>query len=92
MADSALYGAENLQKLADTSLQWIPRVPATLTEVQEVPGPGAASSHASVAGGVSRAQHMLSTYGGVAQRWVLIYSEQRQPQAQRTVDEWRKQE
>jgi hypothetical protein len=32
-----------------------------------------------------------SSYGGVAQRWVLIYSEQRQPQAQRTVDkQWRK--
>ena len=33
-----------------------------------------------------------SSYGGVAQRWVLIYSEPRQPQAQRTVDkQWRKQ-
>jgi transposase len=28
----------------------------------------------------------MSTYGGVEQRWVLIYSEARQPQAQRTVD------
>jgi transposase len=34
---------------------------------------------------------LRSTYGGVAQRWVLLYSEQRQPQAQRTVDkQWRK--
>ena len=33
-----------------------------------------------------------SSYGGVAQRWVLIYSEPRQPQAQRTVDkQWLKQ-
>jgi transposase len=33
-----------------------------------------------------------SSYGGVAQRWVLIYSESRQPQAQRTVDkQWRQQ-
>jgi hypothetical protein len=31
-----------------------------------------------------------STYGGVAQRWVLLYAEQRQPHAQRTVDkQWR---
>src|SRR5207249_6586718 len=31
-------------------------------------------------------------YGGVAQRWVLFYSAQRQPQAQRTVDkQWRTQ-
>ena len=28
----------------------------------------------------------MSTYGGMAQRWVLIASEPRQPQAQRTVD------
>jgi transposase len=36
VADSALYSADNLHKLADTSLQWITRVPATLTEAQEV--------------------------------------------------------
>jgi len=39
-----------------------------------------------------RARSMRSTYGGVAQCWVLICSEQRQPQAQRTIDkQWRKQ-
>jgi transposase len=29
---------------------------------------------------------LTSTYGGVAQRWLLIVSEPRQPQARRTVD------
>ena len=39
-----------------------------------------------------RFRSVLSTYGGVAQRWGLIYAEQRQPQAQRTVDKpWRTQ-
>jgi transposase len=34
---------------------------------------------------------VTSTYGDVAQRWVLLYSEQRQPHAQRAVDkQWRK--
>ena len=34
---------------------------------------------------------MPSTSGGVAQRWVLLYSEPRQPQAQPAVDQqWRK--
>jgi hypothetical protein len=33
-----------------------------------------------------RYQALASTFGGVAQRWVLIYSEHRRPQAQRTVD------
>ena len=36
VADRALYSAENLHKLAETSLKWITRVPATLTEAQEV--------------------------------------------------------
>src|SRR5262249_43490841 len=36
VADSALYSAENLQKLAQTSLKWITRVPATLQEAQAV--------------------------------------------------------
>ena len=36
VADSALYSAENLQKLAETSLKWITRVPATLHEAQTV--------------------------------------------------------
>ena len=35
-APSALHSAENLQKLAETSLKWITRVPATLHEAQAV--------------------------------------------------------
>jgi transposase len=91
VADSALYSAENLQKLADTSLKWITRVPATLTEAQEVLAQAQPATMPPLQEGY-RARSMLSTYGGVTQRWVLIYSEQRQPQAQRTVDkQWRKQ-
>ena len=35
VADSALYREDNLQKLATTESQWITRVPATLTAVQD---------------------------------------------------------
>ena len=35
---------------------------------------------------------MTSTDGGIAQRWVLIYSEPRQLQAQRTIDRQRRQQ
>lgn len=39
-----------------------------------------------------RAHELPSTYGGVEQRWVLIHSEPRQAQAQRTIDkQWRQQ-
>src|SRR5438105_291624 len=36
VADSALSNAEKLHKLAQTSIKWSTRVPATLTEAQEV--------------------------------------------------------
>ena len=39
-----------------------------------------------------RSAVVASSYGGIAQRWGLLYSAQRQPQAQRTVDKpWRQQ-
>jgi transposase len=39
-----------------------------------------------------RYHELTSTYGGVEQRWLLMYSEPRQPPAQRTVDkQWRRQ-
>jgi transposase len=85
VAESALYSDANLQQLADTSIKWITRVPATLSEAQ------AALAHANpqtmmpLSEGY-RSQLLHSTYGGVAQRGVLVYSEPRQAPAQRTVD------
>jgi transposase len=91
VADSALYSAENLQKLADTSFKWITRVPATLHEAQAVLAQAAPQTMAPLAEGY-RYHVVGSSYGGIEQRWVLFYSEHRQPQAQRTVDkQWRKQ-
>jgi transposase len=91
VADSALYSAENLQKLAETSLKWITRVPATLHEAQAVLAQADPQTMAPLTEGY-RSHVVPSSYGGVAQRWVLIYSEPRQPQAQRTVDkQWLKQ-
>jgi transposase len=34
VADSALYRANNLQKLAQTQMRWITRIPARLSEAQ----------------------------------------------------------
>jgi transposase len=91
VADSALYNADNLQKLADTSLKWITRVPATWTEAQKVLAQAQPETMASLPDGYRYAV-VASRYGGVAQRWVLFSSEHRQAQAQRTVDkQWRTQ-
>ena len=85
VADSALYSVENLQKLAHTGTQWITRVPATLTEAHQALAHADPTAMESLMEGY-RYQVLTSTYGGVAQRWVLIDSEHRRPQAQRTVD------
>lgn len=85
VADRALYSADNLPKLADTRLKWITRVPATLTEAQAVLAQASPATMSPLQEG-DRSRSVPSTSGGVAQRWVLLYSEQRQPQAQRTVD------
>ena len=85
VADSALYSAENLQKLAATQTQWITRVPATLGEAQAVLAQADPQTMAPLTEGY-RYHVVRSSYGGVEQRWVLIHSASRQPQAQRTVD------
>jgi transposase len=85
VADSALYSAENLQKLADTRTKWITRVPATLSEAQAVLAQAAPQTMVPLTEDY-RYHVVRSSYGGVEQRWVLIHSAPRQPQAQRTVD------
>jgi len=91
VADSALYSAANLQKLADTAMKWISRVPATLSEAQAALAQVAPQALAPLTEGYSY-HEFTSTYGGIAQRWLLIASEPRQPQAQRSVDkQWRTQ-
>ena len=91
VANSALYSAANLQKLAQTHMKWITRVPATVSDAQAV------LAHAdpqamTVLNEDYRYHELTSLYGGVQQRWILIYSAPRQTQPQRTVDQqWRKQ-
>jgi transposase len=85
VADSALYSEENLQKLAHTKSKWITRVPPTLAAAQAALADANPATMEPLLEGYR--YHVLgSTYGGVAQRWVLLYSEHRRPQAQRTVD------
>ena len=85
VADSALYSADNLQKFAETNLKWITRVPATLREAQQVLAQADPQRMVPLTEGYR--YHMLpSSYGGIVQRWMLVYSEHRHVQAQRTVD------
>jgi transposase len=85
VADRAIYSENNLQKLSETRLKWITRVPATLSEAQAALAQADLQTMAPLLNGY-RDRVLTSTYGGVAQRWGLISSEHRLPQAQRTVD------
>jgi transposase len=85
VADRALYRADNLQKLAHTQLKWMTRVPATLREAQEALSQADPPSMTPLMEGY-RSHELASAYGAVVQRWLLIQSEARQPQAQRTVN------
>jgi transposase len=85
VADSALYREDNLNKLAQTPMKWITRVPATLREAQAALAQANPQRMAQLQEGY-RYRELASTYGGVAQRWLLIFSEHRQSQAQRRID------
>ena len=86
MADSALDREANLDMLAQTALKWITRVPATVRDAQVALAQADPSVMAPLQEGY-RDHELTSSYGGVEQRWLLISSEARQPQARRTADQ-----
>jgi hypothetical protein len=89
VADRALSSEAHLEQLAQTQMQGITRVPATLREAQVALAQADPQAMVALQAG-DRADELTSTDGGVAQRWVLIDSEPRRAQAQRTVDTpWR---
>jgi transposase len=91
VADGALSSEANLQKLAQTHLKWITRVPATVSAAQAVLAQVDPQALTALKEGY-RYQELTSTYGGIEQRWLLIYSEPRQAHAHHAVDkQWRKQ-
>jgi len=72
IADSALYSQQNIQELSQ--VKWITRVPTTLKAVQQLnqlldPAP---MQPAATEG--YRITELCSTYGGVRQRWIGVFS------------------
>lgn len=72
VADSALYTRKSIEDLS-LSMKWITRVPETLAEAKKV------IQHADVLEELDPGyfgKEFTSAYGGVKQRWLLVYSEQ----------------
>jgi len=72
VADSALYTRETIETLPSWMLS-LTRVPETLTEAKKVTQ--YLGSLENLAPGY-QGQEFTSTYGGVEQRWLLVYSEE----------------
>ena len=87
VADSALYSAENLGKIE--SILWISRVPETITRAKnsikrtagqewkkfkDMPG--------------YKYQEIKNSYGGIEQRWFIIYSSASAQRSEKTVEKW----
>jgi hypothetical protein len=91
VAESALYREANRQKLAQTHLKWITRVPATVSPAPAVLAQATPQRLASLQAGY-RDDELPASYGGSEPRWVRIDAELRQAPARRTVDrQWRQQ-
>lgn len=83
VADSALYSEDNLQRLA--GIRWLTRVPERIglarTLIEAV---AAADMHPTAQEGY-RSLELCTTYGGVRQRWLVIWSQQAEQRERETL-------
>jgi len=74
IADSKLYAKDKLLK--ENGYLWLTRVPETLKEARERLENGMDAQEWQEAGNGYRLASCMSNYGGVRQRWLIVYSEQ----------------
>ncbi len=74
IADSALYGEDNLQALS--GVKWITRVPATVTQAKQLLAE-VSQSQMQAADEDYYFYEQTLTYGGVEQRWLLVLYEKK---------------
>ena len=72
IADSALYSQKNIQELSQ--VKWITRVPATLKAVQTLYQELEPAHMRPARAKGYRIAELCSTYGGVRQRWLVVFS------------------
>lgn len=84
VADSALYTAPSLKTLSEQTL-WISRPPSGLKTVKEAYAQSSQSEMDELAPGYF-GKEIDSDYGGVAQRWLIIYSEKAYEREEKTLN------
>lgn len=85
VSDSAGYSSASLKAYEQQGMQWVMSVPATLKEAKEQLAKADPAAMHELSEGY-RTTPIRSYYGGIEQRWLLIYSEQARARAVRSVD------
>ena len=84
VADSALYTADKL--LSQNDYLWLTRVPETLKESKALVEKDTNEIDWQVMEKGYKIANFISHYGGIEQRWLLVYSEQAYKREQKTVE------
>jgi transposase len=79
VADSALYTKHSLKQMSD--LKWLTRVPLTLTEAKRVLSEIEEDAFEESTLSGYRIAEVESNYAGIAQRWLIVHSDERQQAA-----------
>ena len=86
VADSSLYSADHVEKLTESGVKFVTRVPETISEAKTRIQEAEIESMEPLKEGY-RAEECRSEYGGVEQRWLLVYSEKAEERARENVRE-----
>lgn len=81
--DSAGYGADNLKSIQDTF--WLMRVPETLTEARQWIAETTQAHMTELQSGYW-GKEVTSDYGGIAQRWLVVFSQAAYERELKTLD------
>jgi len=86
VADSSLYSADHVEKLTESGVKFVTRVPETISEAKTRIQEAEIESMEPLTDGY-RAEECRSEYGDTEQRWLVVYSEEAEERAQETVED-----
>jgi len=91
VADSSLYSADHVEKLTESGVKFVTRVPETIGEAKtriqeaEIESMEPLTGESLTEG--YRAKECRSEYGGTEQRWLVVYSEEAEERARKSARE-----
>jgi transposase len=86
VADSSLYSADHVEKLTESGVKFVTRVPETIGEAKTRIQEAEIESMELLKEGY-RAEECRSEYGGVEQRWLVVHSEEAEERARESIRE-----